>query len=153
MGFDFIDSKEKLKKHLEDLNKRLDAVKSLPEWSEYLEKRDLYDGFIDSQREERIEKTYQLIIDIIENGNVQEMVDKIKSFERKLSDIKWKQHVSFCSSNIMDHVFDVFKKYGTETEVGGEFSAEAYNIKGYTMEVYYGQGEYGYSIYVQKRIF
>ena len=53
----------------------------------------------------------------------------------------------------MDHVWEVVKKHGKETEVDSMFGNYAYSLGGYIMETYSGQGEYGYAIYTQKRIF
>ena len=80
-------------------------------------------------------------------------LERINKLEKRLSDIQWKKGYTFCSSNIMDHVFAVFEKHGDPAEVDGMFGSNAYKINEYTMEIYHGQGEYGYSITIPNRIF
>jgi hypothetical protein len=158
---DLMDSKEKLREHLKEVKKRMDAVKKLPEYDEYMELKKDFDEFKKFMNDKRVDKTYKFILNevmgktpiIKKEDETLVWLERIKKLERRLSDSKWKKGYTFCSSNIMDHVWEVFSKYGDETDVDSYFGTEAYRIGDYIMETYHGQGEYGYAIYTYNRIF
>ena len=147
---DLMDSKEKLHTHLEELSKRLDAVRKLPEYKMYTEYLAEFEGFCEFVNNKRIEKTFDFIKELIskdDDGEVKKWVQRLKDFEKKQSDLEWKRGYTFCASNVMDHLWEVFSTHGKESEVESMFGNSAFTIGGYKMEMYSGQGEYGYSIY------
>jgi hypothetical protein len=149
-----IDNKSDLKKSLEEYFKRVEAIQKLPEYAEFLKYREECEQFAEFINNKRIEKTYEFIQSIIKDDmKVKDWLERIKNLEKELSDSAWKRHESFCSSNIMDHIWEVVKKYGHPVEAEDMFDQEAFVIGKYTMAVYSGQGEYGYSISVKNRIF
>lgn len=145
-----------LMKALDEHLKRVEAIHNLPAYQEFLKYKEelaLFSQFIESKRRD---KTKELILDLVQNRKDEEIktwIERIKKLEKRLSDSAWKKHCSFCSSNIMDHVWEAFKEIGEETDVDDMFGNEAYKIGKFTMESYSGQGEYGYAIYVNQRIF
>ena len=149
-----IENKEELEKFFTELKKKVDFVRSLPMYDEYIKLKEEYEGFTETINNRREDKTFAFIKEFIgDPKKVEAWIERIKKLEKRLSDSEWKKGYSFCSSNIMDHVWEVVKKHGKETEVDSMFGNYAYSLGGYIMETYSGQGEYGYAIYTQKRIF
>lgn len=150
------DKESELMKALDEHLKRVEAVRKLPAYQEFIkykEELELFSKFIDSKRRE---KTKELILDLIQGRKDEEIkawIERIKKLEKRLSDSEWKKGYSFCSSNIMDHVWETVKEIGEEVDVDDMFGNAAYKIGKFTMESYSGQGEYGYAIYVNQRIF
>lgn len=148
------DNKSDLKKEMDEYFKRVEAIHKLPEYAEFLKYKEEVDQFKEFIDVRRVEKTYKFIESIINTDLiVKDYLERIKKLEKTLSDSAWKRHESFCSSNIMDHVWEVFKKYGHPAETQDMFDHEAFILGKYTMATYSGQGEYGYSISISKRIF
>ena len=48
---------------------------------------------------------------------------------------------------ILDLLWEMFRKYGIKSDYNDVFTEMAYTINIYTMEMYSGQGEYGYHIH------
>ncbi len=151
------DKKSDLMKEMDAYFKRVKAIHKLPEYAEFLKYKEEVDQFKEFIDLRRIEKTYEFIQSIIESDisdmMVKDWLERIKHLEKALSDSAWNRRESFCSSNIMDHIWEVVKKYGHPVEAEDMFDQEAFVIGKYTMAVYSGQGEYGYSISVKNRIF
>jgi hypothetical protein len=149
-----IDNKSDLKKSLEEYFKRVEAIQKLPEYAEFLKYREECEQFAEFINNKRIEKTYEFIQSIIKDDmKVKGWLERIKNLEKELSDSAWKRHESFCSSNIMDHVWEVAEKHGTPADAEEMFDVGAFTLGKFTITKYSGQGEYGYAIYVNKRIF
>lgn len=149
-----ISEKSDMLKEMKEISKKIDAVRQTPEWKEYIEKLELYEGFQDHIKKKRIDKTYDLIVDIFKDEDkVEEWVGRIKNLHTRLSESNWKRGYTFSSSNVMDFVWKVFVERGNEIQVDGFFTMGTYEIEGYYMEMYSGQGEYGYIIRKMKRIF
>ncbi len=148
-------SKEsELLKSLDEHFKKVKAIQKLPQYAEFLKYKEELDQFKEFINLKRIEKTRKFIESIIDNDmKVKDFLGRVKNLEKTLSDSAWKRHESFCSSNIMDHVWQVVKKYGHPVATQDMFDQEAFMIGKYTMAIYSGQGEYGYSISINKRIF
>lgn len=148
------DKKSDLKKEMDEYFKRVEAIHKLPEYAEFLKYKEEVDQFKEFIDVRRVEKTYKFIDSIINDKTMVHLwLETVKKLEKRLSDSAWKRHESFCSSNIMDHVWEVVKKYGHPVATQDMFDHEAFMIGEYTMAAYSGQGEYGYSISVNKRIF
>jgi len=148
------DKKSDLMKEMDEYFKRVEAIHKLPEYAEFLKYKEEVDQFKEFIDLRRIEKTYKFIQSIIEDDmRVKDWLDRVKHLEKTLSDSAWKRRESFCSSNIMDHIWEVAKKYGTQSQGEDMFDVDAFTLGKYTITMYSGQGEYGYSIYVKKRIF
>lgn len=148
------DKKSDLMKEMDAYLKRVEAIHKLPEYAEFLKYKEEVDQFKEFIDVRRVEKTYKFIESIIDTDLiVKDYLERIKKLEKTLSESAWKRHESFCSSNIMDHVWQVFEKYGRPVQTQDMFDQEAFTIGKYTMATYSGQGEYGYSISISKRIF
>jgi hypothetical protein len=148
------DNKPDLMKAIKEHFKKVDAIRKLPEYQEFLKYKEEMDQFAEFIQNKRISKTSDFIENFLPNEEeVMKWIERIKKLEKRLSDSAWKRRESFCSSNIMDHIWEVVKKNGTPVEVEEMFGTGAYKFGKFTMEEYHGQGEYGYAIYVNKRIF
>lgn len=149
-------SKEsELLKSLDEHFKKVKAIQKLPQYAEFLKYKEELDLFKDFINNKRVEKTHALIDELIEENSdlIETWLNRIRNLERKLSDSAWRRHETFCSSNIMNHIWKVAKKYGTPTQAQDMFDQEAFTLGRYTIAMYSGQGEYGYAVYVNKRIF
>lgn len=148
------DNKKDFEKALDEYFERVDAIRKLPEYQDFLKYREELEQFKDFIDSKRIEKTSDFIRSFIENEKeVINWLERIKKLEKRLSDSAWKRHEPFCSSNIMDHVWKVVQKIGRPTDVESMFGNGAYTIGKFTVETYSGQGEYGYAVYINKRLF
>ena len=54
---------DNLKKHIEELNKKTEAVMQTPEWEEYAKLKTEFDGFVSHMKQRRIDKLYTLCLD------------------------------------------------------------------------------------------
>lgn len=152
-----ITSLDKLKKALEETRKKVEFIRSTPEYAEYqiwLAEHERFKKFIDDKR---MRKTISIINSLIEDTygvhEINGWLARLKKHNEKLSNNLFKRGIIHCESNVMQHVWDVFQKYGKEVILESMFGGEAYQLGNYTMQIYSGQGEYGYSIYTPKRIY
>ena len=159
MELDMFDKKSDLMKAI---NKHLAQVKrihALPEYQEFLKYREELEQWGEFVMVKRLERMQPLMNELFigdedeDETKLNEYLERIKKLEKRLKDIQWNNGTSFCSSNIMDLVWEYFKKYGSSVEVTGMFDLEAIRLGNYTMTIYSGQGEYGYSITKPQRIF
>lgn len=150
---DFIDDREKLNERLEELGRKVEAIRKLPEYAEFEKLRDEHQAFCDFIHEKRLDRTHEFILQVIKDMEVNEWIDRLKKQSNRLSDISWKKHVMPGPSNVMELMWDVFNKYGQESDFADMFTSGAYTIDKYTMECYCGQGECHYAIHEYKRIF
>lgn len=158
---DLFSKESDLMKALDEHLKKVEAIHKLPQYAEFLKYKEELDQFKEFIDLRRLEKTREIIFELLKDDykhrdsekKVKEWLDRIKNLEERLSDSAWKRHETFCSSNIMDHIWEFAKKYGEPVDVEGDFEQSAFKIGNYTMAIYSGQGEYGYAIYVNKRIF
>lgn len=157
-----MDSKDKLLAAMDKHLSKLRAIQKLPEYQEFLKYKEeckLFAQFIEKKRSDKTEKIIKSIfekdyesleqIGIEVNG----WLDRIQKLEKRLSDSAWKRGEAFCASNVMDHIWKCISKIGKPIELDTMFGGEAYIMGDYVMEVYSGQGEYGYAIYKLNRIF
>lgn len=136
------------------------VVYALPEYQQFLKyKKELeqWGGFVMAKR---LERMHPLMNELFigdeykhDETKLNEYLERIKKLEKRLSDTQFNNNSTFSSSNIMDLVWEYFKKYGSPVEVTGMFDHEAIRLGNYTMTIYSGQGEYGYSITKPQRIF
>lgn len=148
------DKKSDFKKALDEYFKKVDAIRKLPEYQDFLKYREECQQFAEFINEKRINKTHTFIKSFVENEEVViNWLERVKKLEKRLGDSAWKRHESHSSSKIMDHIWEVAQKHGRRAEVESMFGNEAFIIGKFTIEVYSGQGEYGYAVYINKRIF
>jgi hypothetical protein len=149
-----IDNKEDLNRKLDEYFKRVEAIQKLPEYQKFIEYKNTVDAFNEFVAKHKREKTAEFLESFIKDEEaVVKWLERIKKLEKRLSDSAWKRHESFCSSNIMDHIWEVAQEIGEEVDVEGMFGGAAYRVGQFTIEHYSGQGEYGYSVYINKRLF
>ena len=160
---EILDSKNKMLEALKKVTAKVEAVRKLPEYAEFVKYREEHQQWQDFVEMKRIEKTYNLINELTnetygqEEKDRKESVDKwlkrLSKHKKKQSDLAWKRGCTYCDTNVMDHVWEVFRKYGTEHAIESNFGGGCYRIGNYAMEIYHGQGEYGYAIYFPERIY
>ena len=151
---DFIDNKSDLMKALEESHKRIDALRKLPEYDEFLKYRNELNLFADFINNKRMHEAIKFLRELVEDEDkLMIFLDRIKKLEDRLHDIQWKQGFTGGCSNIMDFVFETIAKHCEEAPVTSTFGNGAFVIGKYTIEMYSGQGEHGYSIYKQERIY
>ena len=151
---------ENLKKHIDDVLKRKEAMEKTPEWKEYKELSLEYNGFISYMKDRRINKLYSYISKLIEDRSsydpkvyivaeeeINKWLERLKKHREKLYSIGINKGVIVCESNVMDLLWSVFYKKGLISNYRDIFTDEAFTIDIFTMERYTGQGEYGYHIY------
>lgn len=157
-----MDDKADFDKCLEEAVAKLAAIRKLPEFKEYLkwkEELDLFTNFVNEKRMEKVEDiVHGMVIDgystNLDEEKVSKWIERLKDHDEKLSDIQYKKGNTSSPSNVMDLVWMYFEKRGREVDVNGDgFANYAYSIGNYIMETFSGQGEYGYAIYMKKRIF
>lgn len=161
---DLFHNESDMMKALHEHMAKVEVIHALPEYQEFLKYRtelEQWGEFVLAKRLERMKPLMDDILGVIASQNYKrhdetkllELLGRVKYLEDKLSDIEWKKGVSFCSCNIMDLVWEYFKKYGRPTNSEGMFDNGSYIIGEYTMTTYSGQGEYGYSITKPQRLF
>lgn len=151
---------EKLKKHIEELNKKTEAIQQTPEWVEYTKLKTEFDGFISHMRDRKVDSLYRYVMNLINDLNsydvklrrpaedkIEEWLERLDTHRDKLYSNGLKKGYIACESNVLDLLWDMFYKYGVKSEYNDTFTDVAYTIDIYTMERYSGQGEYGYHIY------
>lgn len=164
MSLDLFESKDKLFKAFHEHMAKVKAIHALPEYQEFLKYRTELEHWGEFVTVKRLERMKPLMDDILgvnaslnykkhDDTKLLELLGRVKQLESKLSIIQHKKGVSFCSSNIMDLVWEYFMKYGSPTNSDGMFDNASYIIGEYTMATYSGQGEYGYSITKPQRLF
>jgi len=155
------DNKDDMFKAVKEHLARVEIIHAMPEYQEFLKYSKEIEQFSEFLKVKRLERMKPLMDSLFINKGYGKhddtkliaMIERVKKLEKRLSDAKWKKHTSFCSSNIMDLVWEYFVKYGREVEIQSMFGSKAYRIGDYTMETYSGQGEYGYDISRPQRIF
>lgn len=160
---ELLDSESKLMKALREHSERLEAVRKLPAYQEYLNVKQEYDGFLKFMHLRRLAKTYDLITELTtetwgpeEAERIQKVnawLDRLSNHRNKQATRAQKRGYTYCDTRVMDHVWEVFSIHGREVLTTSDFGGQAFQIGNYTMEIYHGQGEYGYSITYPKRIY
>jgi len=158
MGLDMFDKKSDMMKAIDKHFAKVKKIHALPEYQDFLKYRkelEQWGEFVMDKRLERMQPLMnQLFGDALSDGKeLTEWLKRIIKLEDRLSLIQRKKGYSFSTCNVMDLVWEYFKKYGEATKVEGMFGNEAYQIGQYTMEIYSGQGDYGYSINKPQRIY
>ena len=157
-----MDSGDKLLDAIKKHSDKLKAIQQLPAYQEFLKYKRECNLFAEFIEKRRMDKTIEVIENIFNKDyktrkniepELMSWLDRIKKMEKRISDSAWKRHESFCSSNVMDHVWKCVSKIGKPIEINSMFGGDAYTIGDYVMEIYSGQGEYGYAIYKLNRIF
>ena len=160
MGFDdLFDKKGDMMKAIDNQLARIEKIHALPEYQDFLKYKKELDEWGEFVMAKRLERMIPLMNTLFgghefdKNTELTGWLERIKKLENRLSKIQHDKGYSFGSSNVMDLVWEFFKKYGEEVKVESMFGESAYRIGKYTMELYSGQGEYGYSISEPQRIF
>jgi len=158
----FFEEKSVFLKALEESLNRFEAIKKLPEYQHYLDVKNSLDEFKEYIKQKRVDRIYSIIEKIAfrKFGNDEEKrvielekwINRLVSQKNKLKDSYYKKGYSFCESNVMDLIWEVFLKYGEKLN-HSIFGDNAYVIGEYIMSAYDGQGEYTYLISVAKRIY
>ncbi|MEK6829033.1 MAG: hypothetical protein AABY15_02820 [Nanoarchaeota archaeon] len=157
-----MDSRDKLLDAIKKHGDKLKAIQQLPEYQEFLKYKRECNLFAEFIEQKRMDKTIEIIEGIFNKDyknhkniepEVNVWLERITKMEKRLSDSAYNRHESFCSSNVMDHVWKCVSKIGKPIEINSMFGGGAYTIGDYVMETYHGQGEYGYAIYKLNRIF
>ena len=151
---------DNLKKHIEELNKKTEAMMQTPEWEEYSKLKTEFDGFVSHMKQRRIDKLYTYVIGLINDSSSYEVKvrrpaeDKIEEWLERLDGHRsnlyrngLKKGYIACESNVLDLLWEMFSKYGLKSDYSDTFTDAAYTLNIYTMERYSGQGEYGYHIH------
>ena len=162
MGLDMFDEKSDMMTAIEKHFAKVEKIHALPEYQDFLKYKkelDEWGEFVMAKRLERMIPLMETLFgghEFDKNTELTGWLERIKKLENRLSKIQRDKGCSFGSSNVMDLVWEFFKKYGEEVKNSHAeymFGNEAYRIGKYTMELYSGQGEYGYSISEPQRIF
>ena len=151
---------ETLRKHIEVLQKKTEAMMQTPEWEEYSKLKTDFDGFVSHMKQRRIDKLYTYVIGLIHDSSSYEVkvrrpaVDKIDEWLERLDGHRinlyrngLRKGYIACESNVLDLLWEMFSKYGLKSDYSDTFTDAAYTLNIYTMERYSGQGEYGYHIH------
>jgi hypothetical protein len=151
---------EALKKHIEELKKKTEVVMQTPEWEEYAKLKTDFDGFVSHMKQRRIDKLYTYVIGLIHDSSsyevkvrrpaedkIEEWLERLDTHRDKLYSNGLKKGHIDCESNVLDLLFEMFSKYGKKSDYTDTFTNAAYTLNIYTMEMYSGQGDYGYHIY------
>lgn len=149
-----------LKKHIEELTKKTEAMKQTPEWEEYSKLKTEFDGFISHMRRRRVDKLYTYVSELIRDAGshdvktrrpaedkIEEWLERLDTHRDKLYSNGLKKGYIACESNVLDLLWEMFSKYGLKSDYSDTFTDVAYTLNIYTMERYSGQGEYGYHIH------
>jgi hypothetical protein len=160
MGVDMFSKKSDMMKAIGEHLAKVKVIHALPEYQEFLKYREELEQWSEFVMVRRLERMQPLMEELFigegykhDDTKLNEFIVRIKKLEKRLSDIQFNKSTTFCSSNIMDLVWEYFKKYGSPVEVTEMFDHEAFRLGNYIMTIYSGQGEYGYSITKPKRIF
>jgi len=160
MGLDIFSEKSDMMKAIDEHFAKVKVIHALPEYQDFLKYREELEQWGEFVLVKRLERMQPLMEELFigepykhDDTKLNELLERVKKMEKLLSDIQWKKHTSFSSSNVMDLVWEYFKKYGLPVEATEMFDNEAFRIGNYTMTTYSGQGEYGYSITKPQRIF
>jgi len=151
---------ENLKKHIEELKKKTEAVMQTPEWEEFAKLKTEYSGFVAHMRQRKVDSLYTYVIKLIHDSKsydvnirrpaedmIEDWLERLESHRHNLYRYGLKKGYIACESNVLDLLWEMVCKYGTKSEFNDEFTEMAYTFGIYTMERYSGQGEYGYHIY------
>lgn len=151
---------DNLKKHIEELNKKTEAMMQTPEWEEYAKLKTDFDGFVAHMRRRRVDKLYTYVSELIRDAGshdvktrrpaedkIEEWLERLDTHRDKLYSNGLKKGYIDCESNVLDLLFEMFSKYGKKSDYNDTFTNAAYTINIYTMEMYSGQGDYGYHIH------
>lgn len=160
MGLDIFSEKSDMMKAIDEHFAKVKVIHALPEYQDFLKYREELEQWSEFVMVKRLERMHPLMKELFigegykhDETKLNEYLLRIKKLEKRLSDAKWKKGTTFCSSKIMDLVWEYFKKYGLQVEATEMFDNEAFRLGNYTMTTYSGQGEYGYSITKPQRIF
>ncbi len=151
---------DNLKKHIEELNKKTEAMMQTPEWEEYAKLKTDFDGFVAHMKRRRVDKLYTYVSGLIRDAGshdvktrrpaedkIEEWLERLDTHRDKLYGNGLKKGYIASESNVLDLLFEMFSKYGKKSDYNDTFTNAAYTINIYTMEMYSGQGEYGYHIH------
>jgi len=150
---------ESLKKNIEELKKKTEAMMQTPEWEEYAKLKTEFEGFVSHMKQRRIDKLYTYVIGLINDSQsydvkvrrpaedkIEEWLERLDNHRSNLYRNGLKKGYIACESNVLDLLWEMFSKYGIKSDYNDAFTEMAYSINIYTMEMYSGQGEYGYHI-------
>lgn len=151
---------ETLRKHIEELQKKTETMKQIPEWEEYSKLKTEFDGFVSHMRQQKVDKLHRYVSDLIRDAGshdvrirrpaedkIEEWLERLDTHRDKLYSIGLKKGYIACESNVLDLLWEMFCKYGKKSDFKDTFTDAAYTKYIYTMERYSGQGEYGYHIH------
>ena len=151
---------ETLRKHIEELKKKTEAMMQTPEWEEFSKLKTEFDGFVSHMKQRRIDKLYTYVIGLINDSQsydvkvrrpaedkIEEWLERLDGHRSNLYRNGLKKGYIACESNVLDLLWEMFRKYGIKSDFKDTFTEMSYSINIYTMEMYSGQGEYGYHIH------
>lgn len=160
MGLDIFSEKNDMMKALDEHMAKVEAIHALPEYQDFLKYREELEQWGEFVMVKRLERMHPLMSELFtgegykhDETKLNEYLERIRKLEKRLSDSKFKKRETFCTSNIMDLVWEYFKKYGLKVEPSDIYDNDGFRLGNYTMTIYWGQGEYGYSISKPQRIF
>lgn len=158
-----LDTHSKLMQEIKEIRKRVEFIRTLPEYDELIRLEDEFDRFSEHINDKRKAKTFELVEELTtetwgpdEDERVDKLehwLERLKNHRKKQSDLAFNRGYSYSETNVMDHIWEVFVKYGKKSDTHSEFTGASYSIGNYTMEIASGQGEYCYSIYFTTRIY
>jgi hypothetical protein len=151
---------DNLKKHIEELNKKTEAVMQTPEWEEYAKLKTDFDGFVAHMKRRRVDKLYTYVSELIRDAGshdvktrrpaedkIEEWLERLDGHRSNLYRNGLRKGYIACESNVLDLLWEMFCTYGIKSDFKDTFTDAAYTKYIYTMERYSGQGEYGYHIH------
>ena len=129
----------------------LNKLKTLLETEEGMRLAEEYFGSINNAKKRSKQRVKKLndFIKSLSDEDIHHLMIKYCKWEEIQQDRLYHKGIDGCS-NLMELIFDYFRKYGKSLKPKDTFQSEKYRYKNYEMSLYSGQG-YFYKIeYIQK---